>query len=52
MKKVLIWFSFIVFLAVGGIGIWFKLRVDEAPTEIEDPGIPGDFDIPEDIPVE
>lgn len=52
MKKALILLSLILLFTIGGTAIWFKLQVDEAPTEIEDPGIPEGLDIPEDIPVE
>ena len=51
MKKVLIWLALIIFFAVGGTAVWFKMASDSAPQEHEDPGIPADLEIPEDIPV-
>ena len=52
LKNPFIWFALIVLIAFSGLAIWFKLAADAAPQTIEDPGIPDDLEIPEDIPVE
>ncbi len=39
MKKVLIWLVLIILSIVGGIALWMKLKIDDAPKNIEDPGL-------------
>lgn len=52
MKKVLLWLIVLIFFAVASSALWLKFRTERAPQQYEDPGIPADLEIPEDIPIE
>ncbi|MDA7519207.1 hypothetical protein N9124_00295 [bacterium] len=39
MKKALIWLVVVILFIIGGSAFWMKLKIDEAPENIEDPGL-------------
>ncbi len=47
-KRVLAWLIVMFFFTAAGIALWFKMKVDEQPTEHQEPEIPElDIDLPD-----
>jgi len=47
-KKILIWLSLVILFTAGGTALWFKMKVDEQPTEHLEPEKPElDFELPD-----
>ena len=52
LKKYLVWIVVLTVALGGGFFVWMKAKIDDAPEVIEDPGIPENLEIPEEIPIE
>ena len=52
LKKHLVWIMFLTVAFSSGFFVWMKTKIDDAPEVIEDPGIPENLEIPEEIPIE